>query len=99
MRLDEFFLVFHFVDAYGPRLRAMAAQGGALASKLLLIDLDELLDPARLIRRERERVARETQRLDSHRGVAGDQRPRSKALGDGRQRRNRDRGNREALPV
>ena len=63
MRLDEFFLVFHFVDAYGARLRRMAAQGGVLASKLLLVDLDELLDSGRLIRRERERVAREAQRL------------------------------------
>src|SRR5882724_852260 len=33
-RLDEFFLVFHFVDAYGARLRAIAEQGGVLASKL-----------------------------------------------------------------
>jgi hypothetical protein len=63
MRLDEFFLVFHFVDAYGARLRRMAAQGGVLASKLLLVDLDELLDPERLIDRERARLAREAQRL------------------------------------
>jgi hypothetical protein len=62
-RLDEFFLVFHFVDAYGSRLREMAAKGGTLASKLLLLDLDELLDPTRLVQRERERVAREVQRL------------------------------------
>src|SRR6185312_15360282 len=40
MRLDEFFLVFHFLDAYGPRLRAMASQ-----SRLLAVDLDELVDP------------------------------------------------------
>ncbi len=63
MRLDELLLVFHFVDAYGPRLRAMAAQGGTLASKLLLVDIDELLDSERLIQRERARLARETERL------------------------------------
>src|SRR5260221_5820936 len=63
MRMDEFFLVFHFVDAYGARLRAMAAHGGSLASKLLLVDLSELLDPVRLVERERERVAREAVRL------------------------------------
>jgi hypothetical protein len=63
MRLDEFFLVFHFVDAYGPRLRSMATHGGALASRLLAVDLDELVDPSRLLSRERERVARELSRL------------------------------------
>ncbi|HMJ10455.1 MAG TPA: hypothetical protein VK524_03560, partial [Polyangiaceae bacterium] len=64
MRLDEFFLVFHFVDAYGARLRAMATQGGSLASRLLLVDLDELLDPVSLIARERAHVAREVKRLE-----------------------------------
>jgi hypothetical protein len=63
MRLDEFFLVFHFLDAYGPRLRGMATRGGALPSRLLAVDLDELVDPARLLSRERERVARELSRL------------------------------------
>jgi hypothetical protein len=62
-RLDEFFLVFHFVDAYGARLRAIAEKGGLLASKLLLHDVTRLLDPGELIRRERECVARELARL------------------------------------
>jgi hypothetical protein len=62
-RLDEFFLVFHFVDAYGPRLRAMVTHGGALASRLLAVDIDELVDPSRLLSRERERVLRELSRL------------------------------------
>lgn len=63
MRLDEFFLVFHFLDAYGARLRAMAAQSGRLASRLLAVDLDELVDTQRLVERERARVSRELQRL------------------------------------
>ena len=63
MRLDEFLLVFHFLDAYGSRLRALAMRGGSLASRLLAVDLDDLLDPDRLVARERARVARELRRL------------------------------------
>jgi hypothetical protein len=63
MRLDEFFLVFHIIDAYGPRLRALVTRGGMLASRTLAVDVDELLDPAKLVRRERATVAHELARL------------------------------------
>lgn len=76
MRLDEFFLVFHFLDAYGSRLRALAAHGGALESRLLAVDVDELVDPSRLVSRERERVAREVTRLS----VRSDESRRTAAL-------------------
>jgi hypothetical protein len=59
MRLDEFLLVFHILDAYGARLRAMAVRG----SRLFALDLDQLVDPARLLARERERVAHERAKL------------------------------------
>ena len=63
MRLDEFLLVFHFLEAYGPLLRAMALRGGSHASRSLALDLDQLVDPVRLVKAERERVARELARL------------------------------------
>jgi hypothetical protein len=63
VRLDEFFLVFHFLDAYGARLRRLATQGGRMGSQLLAVDLNELLDTHRFIERERARVARELSRL------------------------------------
>lgn len=63
MRIDDFFLAFHFLDAYGPRLRAMVTRGGTHASRLVALDLDQLVDPARLVAAERERVARELARL------------------------------------
>lgn len=63
MRLDEFLLVFHFLDAYGPRLRAMATHGGLHASRSLAVDLDHLVDPSRLLTAERDRVSRELARL------------------------------------
>src|SRR5262252_82394 len=62
-RPDEFFLVFHIIDAYGPRLRALVMRGGMLASRTLAVDVDELLDPAKLVQRERATVARELERL------------------------------------
>jgi hypothetical protein len=62
-RLDEFLLVFHIIDAYGPRLRALVTRRGMLASKTLALDVDELLDPARLVARERAAIAREVERL------------------------------------
>lgn len=62
-RLDEFFLVFHVLDAYGERLRALVEQSGVLASRGLAVDVDELLDTGRLVARERARVARERERL------------------------------------
>jgi hypothetical protein len=58
MRLDEFFVVFHFLDGYGARLRAMTSQGGRLGSRLLAVDLDELVNTRRLVDRERAQVAR-----------------------------------------
>ncbi|MDD9944777.1 MAG: hypothetical protein OXU20_27295 [Myxococcales bacterium] len=63
MRLDEFFLVHHFLAAYGDRLRALAQRGGAMESRLLAVDLDEMLSPETLLERERARVARELARL------------------------------------
>jgi len=62
-RLDEFFLVFHIIDAYGPRLQALAAKHGMFASRTLAFDVGELLDPAKLVLRERAAVARELERL------------------------------------
>lgn len=62
-RLDEFFLVFHILDAYGARIRALIAESGLLASHRLLVDFDELLDPRQLIARERALVGRELERL------------------------------------
>jgi hypothetical protein len=62
-RLDEFFLVFHIIDAYGPRLRALVIRRGMLASRTLALDVDELLDPGKLVLRERSTVARELERL------------------------------------
>jgi hypothetical protein len=62
-RLDEFFLVYHVLDAYGERLRTLVEQSGVLASRGLAVDVDELLDTRRLVARERARVARETERL------------------------------------
>jgi hypothetical protein len=62
-RPDEFFLVFHILDAYGPRLRTVVMRGGMLASRTLAVDVDELLDPAKLVGRERATVARELERL------------------------------------
>ena len=67
MRFDEFFLVYHFLDAYGARLRAMVTRGGSLASRLIAVDLDRLVDPARLVTAERERVARQLARLSVRR--------------------------------
>jgi hypothetical protein len=62
-RLDEFFLVLHIVDAYGPRLRALVARHGMYGSRTLALDVGELLDPAKLVTRERAAVARELERL------------------------------------
>jgi hypothetical protein len=63
-RLDEFFLVFHVLDAYGPRLRGLVEQSGALAGQSLVLDVDELLDADRFVARERASVAREVERLE-----------------------------------
>ena len=63
LRMDEFFLVYHFLDAYGARLHAVAAEGGVLASRALLFDLDALIHPQALVARERARVADELRRL------------------------------------
>src|SRR5690606_1702182 len=60
---DEFFLVFHVLDAYGERLRTLVDQSGLLSSRSLALDVDELLDKSRLVQRERECVAREMERL------------------------------------
>lgn len=62
-RLDEFFLVHHILDVYGPRLRSLVEQSGVLASRELAFDVDELLDRRSFVRRERARVAREMERL------------------------------------
>lgn len=62
-RLDEFFLVYHLIAAYGARLRAMVERSGPLASSALAVDIDALLDPAALVERERATVARAVQRL------------------------------------
>jgi hypothetical protein len=62
-RLDEFFLVYHFFDAYGERLKALVAHSGPLASKTLALDVNKLLDKRALVQRERTMVAREIERL------------------------------------
>jgi hypothetical protein len=62
-RLDEFFLVFHILDAYGGRLRGLVEQSGILASRALALDVDELLDEKKLVARERALVLREIERL------------------------------------
>ncbi len=62
-RLDEFFLVYHFFDAYGERLRALVTHSGPLASKALAIDVNELCDQQKLVERERRLVAREIEKL------------------------------------
>jgi hypothetical protein len=61
-RHGEFFFVFHFLDVYGGRLRAMAERPPFDAA-LLAVDLAELLDPKRLVTRERKRVAVQIARL------------------------------------
>jgi len=48
-RLDEFFLVYHLMSAYGARLRAMVERSGPLASSALAVDIDALLDPGALV--------------------------------------------------
>ncbi len=63
-RLDEFFLVFHVVDAYGARLRGIVAEKGAtIRGRTLALDVTALLDTRQLIARERATVAREVERL------------------------------------
>jgi hypothetical protein len=62
-RLDEFFLVFHILDAYGVRLRGLVEHSGMFASKTLALDVNELIDPRKLVLRERASVAREIERL------------------------------------
>lgn len=62
-RLDEFFLVYHFFDAYGTRLKTLVDKSGPLASKALALDVDKLLDKQALVARERALVARELARL------------------------------------
>lgn len=63
-RLDEFFLVFHFLDTYGDRLRRLLAtsRSAKLGSGFDAVVAD-LLDARRLVAREREMVAREVERL------------------------------------
>lgn len=62
-RLDEFFLVYHFFDAYGARLKSLVDKSGPLASKALALDVDKLLDKKALVSRERALVSRELERL------------------------------------
>ncbi len=62
-RLDEFFLVYHFFDAYGSRLQTLVEKSGPLASKALALDVDKLLDKQALVARERALVSRELARL------------------------------------
>jgi hypothetical protein len=56
-RLDEFFLVFHFFDAYAARLAALVERSGPLASRSLAVSVHELLDKKALVARERAMVA------------------------------------------
>ena len=62
-RLEEFFFVFHFLDAYGPHLREMAARG-ARRSPALTREIDQLVDPRQLVARERERTREQLTRLE-----------------------------------
>lgn len=63
-RLDEFFLVFHVVDAYGARLRGLVVEKRATArGTTLALGVDELLDARKLVARERASVAAEIERL------------------------------------
>jgi hypothetical protein len=74
-RLDEFFLVFHFFDAYASRLVALVERSGPLASRSLAVSVHELLDKKALVARERAMVARELERLairsEESREIAG----------------------------
>lgn len=62
-RAAEFFLVFHILDTYGTRLRAMAEREAPYASTSVALDLDALLDPDALLARERTIVEKEIDRL------------------------------------
>lgn len=62
-RLDEFFLVYHILDAYGSRLHDMLGQSGPLTSRTLAAHVRELLDPRAFVERERRRVQSELNRL------------------------------------
>ena len=62
-RLDQFFLVFHILQAYGSRLRALTQKSGPLPSRALSLRVDELIDPRAFAARELTLVERELGRL------------------------------------
>jgi hypothetical protein len=62
-RLDEFFLVYHILDAYNGRLKALVGQSGLLPSRRIALDVDELLDLHKLVARERALVGRAVEQL------------------------------------
>jgi hypothetical protein len=62
-RLDEFFLVFHILRAYGGRLRALTQKNGPLPSRALSLRVDELVDARAFVQREIAAVERELGRL------------------------------------